>query len=319
MNWFEESRDFYGARWFEAMELAYPERWRRFRGEANSAALVKRSLTPGRVAVIISGGGSDGPLMPAFVGEGLADACVVGAPYAAPNAYALYETGKCLGQEKGVLFLYNNFAGDFLNNDMAEELLALEGIRVESAPATDDMGMAMGEPKENRGGRCGLPWLIKIAGDCAARGMDLAETARLARQANARTSTLCITVDQEKREISYGAGFSGEPGFRTEIHMSHERTAREAVDMLLADVRPVRGERIFLLVNRLRLTSYADGYNMALRVHTLLSRRYDVAQMRVGAFSNIMDVYGYTLTLLCADDLLRRHLEGTVCTDSFMI
>ena len=83
MNWFEQTRDFYGARWFAGMELAYPQRWRRFRGEAHSATLMKRTLTPDRVAVIISGGGSDGPLLPGFVGEGLADACVVGAPYSA--------------------------------------------------------------------------------------------------------------------------------------------------------------------------------------------------------------------------------------------
>ena len=128
MNWLETTRDYYGARWFAGMERAYPHLWRRFRGETNSATLMKRTPTPERVAVIISGGGADGPLLPGFVGEGLADACVIGAPNTAPNAYALYEAGKALGKEKGLLLLYNNFAGDYLNNDMAAEMLGLEGF-----------------------------------------------------------------------------------------------------------------------------------------------------------------------------------------------
>ena len=319
MNWFEGSKEYYGANWFAAMEKAYPERWQCFRGEANSATLVKRSPTPERVAVIISGGGSDGPLLPSFVGEGLADACVVGAPYSAPNAYALYEAGKHLGREKGVLFLYNNFAGDFLNNDMAMELLTLEGFCVESVAVSDDMGMAIGEPRENRGGRCALPWLIKLAAACAAKGLSLAETAALVRKANERAVTLCLTVDQARKEISFGNGFSGEPGFRVETHMDIQRTAEETAEMLLGDVKPRADEALYLLVNRLRLTSYADSYHMAWRMHNILAARHEVACMRVGAFSNILDVYGYTFTVLCADSSLRPYLGGTVCTDSVML
>lgn len=319
MNWFDETKDYYAANWFAAMELAYPELWQRFRGEANSATLMKRTPTPDRVATIISGGGSDGPLLPGFVGEGLADACVVGAPYSAPNAYALYEAGKHLGQEKGILFLYNNFAGDFLNNDMAAELLALEGFQVESVAATDDMGLARGEAKENRGGRCALPYLIKLAGRCAAEGMDLHETAELVRAANQRISTLPVAVYQDRGEVSYGDGFSGEPGFRVEKHMNLQKTAQESAEMLLEDVAPREGEKLLLLVNRLRMTSYADSYNMALRLMSELSKQHEVVQMRVGAFNNILDVYGYTFTVLCADEALVRRLEGTLGGDSFML
>ncbi len=319
MNWFDKTKDFYGAHWFEAMELAYPERWQRFRGEQNSATLMKRTLTLDRPAVIISGGGSDGPFLPAFVGEGLADACVVGAPYSAPNAYAIYEAGLHLGRKHGVLLLYNNFAGDYLNNDMAAELLGLEGVRVESVTATDDMGMAVGEPKENRGGRMALPLLIKIAANAAKEGMDLSRIAELMRLGNARTTTLCVTVNQAKGEISYGDGFSGEPSFRVETHMDLQRTARELTDMVIQDVRPQKGEKLYLLLNRLRFTSYADSYNMALRVHRLLSADYPVAQMRVAAFSNILDAYGYTLTVLCAEEALQKHLGGMVFSDSFML
>ncbi|NLV57640.1 MAG: dihydroxyacetone kinase subunit DhaK [Clostridiales bacterium] len=319
MNWFEETRDYYGARWFAGMELAYPQRWKLFHGNASSATLMKRTPTKDRVAVIISGGGSDGPLLPGYVGEGLADACIVGAPYCAPNAYAIYEAGLHLGAEKGVLLLYNNFAGDFLNNDMAAELLHLDNVMVESVAATDDMGMAVGEPRENRGGRCSLPFLIKLAANAAKDGLSLQETAALVRKANDRCTTLCVAVDLQQGQISYGNGFSGEPGFRTETHMDVKRVAQELSDMVLEDLKPREGEKLMVLLNRLRLTSYADSYNMALRVHESLSKHFEVAQLRVGAFSNILDVYGYTLTLLCADAPMQKYLENTIGSDSFLL
>lgn len=319
MNWFDQTKDYYGANWFAGMELAYPDRWRLFQGGVNGATLVKRAPTLDRVAAIVSGGGSEGPLAPGYVGEGLADGCVIGAPFTAPSAYAIYEAGKYLGREKGVLLLYNNFAGDYLNNDMAAELLALEGYQSESIPVTDDMGMARGEPRENRGGRCALPLLVKIAASCAAKGMSLAGTAKAVRHANARASTLCVVVNMEKGEVSFGNGFSGEPGFLVDTSMDLQKTAEQVTLLLTEDIAPRPDEKLVLLVNRMRLTSYADSYNMAYRMYHLLSKNYDVFQMRVGAFSNIMDTYGYTFTVLCADETLQNHLKGIVTSDSFML
>ena len=140
MNWLLEGTSYYSALSLRGMELVHPERWRVLSDDENSAALVKRRPTLDRVAVLISGGGANGPLFPGYVADGLADGAVVGAPYAAPNAYAIYEAGRYLGREKGVLLLYNNFAGDYLNNDMAQELLEMDGIAVESAVSTGPAG-----------------------------------------------------------------------------------------------------------------------------------------------------------------------------------
>ena len=213
MHWFAETRENYCPRWFEAMAQSFPDRWRTLDGQEPSAVLLKRTPTPDRVAVIISGGGSNGPFIPGFVGEGMADAAVVGPPYTAPSAYALYETGKAIGKEKGILLLYNNFMGDYLNNDMAAELLQLEGYEVEQVSCYDDMGMAIGEPRENRGGRIAIAYLIKLCAEAARQGKPLKEIAALARKAIARSSTLCVAVEPEKNCVTYGAGFSDEPGF----------------------------------------------------------------------------------------------------------
>lgn len=319
MNWGEKRADFFAADYFSGMELAYPELWQRYIGDKNSAALIKRRPDLDRVAVVISGGAASGPLFPGYVGEGLADAAVCGGPYAAPNAYCLYEVGKHLGSRKGVFFLYNNFAGDYLNNDMARELLEMDGVKAKGFAATDDIASAIGEPKENRSGRTGIALLIKIAGQCAKLGMSLEEIVQVVGKANARLGTLSMLVDFDKGEIVYGNGFSGEPGMRTENHMDMERVAKEAADMLIRDMQPKNSEQLLLMVNRMRHTGYSDGYLMGKMMYEYLSSIHKVMRLRVANYSNIIDVYGFDFTILCVDRELEPYLGGTVFSDSFAL
>ena len=319
MNWGAQNTDYFASNYYDGMVHASPDRWQKFSGDKNCAALLRRQPVLDRVNIVISGGAASGPLFPGYVGEGLADAAVGGGPYAAPNAYLLYEVGKHLGRQKGVLLLYNNFAGDFLNNDMAEELLAMEGIAAASFAATDDIASAMGEARGKRSGRCGVALLIKIAAKCAQLGMGLAQIQAVLQKANARLGTLSMMADFDKNEIVYGNGFSGEPGFCTETHMDMGQTARKAMDLLVEDLKPQKAERLVLLVNRLRYTSYSDGYYMGKLAYEYLANSFDVQQLRVANFSNITDVYGFNFTLLCVDEALAPYVEGTVHADSFML
>ena len=319
MNWFSEGRDFYGRDWFNGMQKAYPDRWELTDSSLSSATLVCRHRPENRVVLLVSGGGSDGPWVPGYVGEGMADACVIGAPYTAPNAYAIYQAAKALDQKRGVLLLYNNFMGDYLNNDMAAELLAIDGVNVCQVSFCDDMGMARNEPRENRGGRAAGALLVKLASRAAREGLPLEEVTRLTRKASARASTLCVTVDTDTGNAVFGGGFSEEPGFLTRNGTTLRRIAGDMVRLLTEDLCPGTDEKIFVLVNRLRLTSYSDGYVFAGYLQEELSACYPVMQMRVGSFFNILDRYGFTVTLLCADQEIRGLLDETACTDSFLL
>lgn len=318
MHWFGETRENYCPSWFDAMALAFPERFRALEGQAPSAVLMKREATPERVQVIISGGGSNGPFIPGFVGEGLADCAVVGPPYAAPSAYALYEAGLALARQRGALLLYNNYMGDYLNNDMAAELLRLEGVRSEQAVCYDDLGSAIGEAREARSGRIGIAYMIRVAAGAAREGRSLEEVARLARKAAARMATVCVTVEPEADRVTYGRGFSDEPGFQTLERATVAGTAEETIRLLYEDLQPRPGERAHLMVNRARMTSYSDSFVMAGQLHAALERRCPVARMRVGGYMQVMDVYGYTVTLLCADEELAPYLEGDIAGDGFL-
>jgi len=319
MIWTTDRMDYYAADCILGMTRAFPEKWKCLRCGKNTGILMKAEPTPDRFAVIISGGGGNGPFCPGYVADGLADAAVLGAPFAAPNAYAIYEAGKYLGSSNGVLLLYNNFSGDYLNNDMARELLEEENIQVEVVVANDDIATALNEPRENRSGRTGIALLIKLAGACARRNVPLKRAADIVRRANQRLGTLSMHVHFDRNLIEYGAGFSGEPGIRTEDHMDMRRSAREVVELLTESLRPRKDEKLFLLVNRLRLTSYPDSYIMANAVYEVLSQMYRVDRVRVATFSNIVDTYGYEFSILCMDDEISGLMESSIATDSFIV
>lgn len=319
MIWNSSRMDYFAADSFSGMERAYPDRWKVFKESKNSGTLIKRKPTLDQIAVIISGGAGNGPLFPGYVGEGLADAAVIGSPYAAPNAYAIYEVGKYLGKEKGVLLLYNNFAGDYLNNDMAKELLEIDGIKVETVICHEDIATALGEPKSNRSGRCGIALLIKLAGSCAKRGMSLEETAALLNRASDHLGTLSLHIDFKANQISFGAGFSGEPGLVTTELLDLRPAARQAMSILTEELALKPKDKLFVLVNRLRLTSYADSFIMANAVYDILSEQYRVEKLRVAAFSNIMDIYGFDYTILKMNSELLELLKDDISTESFII
>ena len=319
MDWFADGREYHSGRCFAGMELACPDRWRLFDSQIASGTLVSREKPADRVAIVISGGGPNGPWVAGYTGEGMADAAVVGAPYTAPNAYAIYEVARALDTGKGVLLLYNNFMGDYLNNDMAAELLRLEGHESRQIVCCDDMGMAIGEPRENRGGRAAAPLLIRIAALAAREGKSLSEVEALVRKAESRATTLCVTVEPGKNRVTYGKGFSDEPGFVVRDGATVTSTAEEMIRFLVEDARPRPGEKAYLLVNRLRMTNYMDSYIMGARLYEALEKRCPVLKMRVGAYSTILDLYGYTVTILCADAEIAPYLLPDYAGDCYLL
>lgn len=319
MDWFiNNQKNSYGERWLNTMESCFPSAYKVLPTENNSKVLLNKNFKRDRVAILISGGGSCGPWIPGFVAEGLADACVIGSPFSAPSAYTIYEASKHIGQ-KGVLLLYNNFMGDVLNNDMAAELLRLEGYDVELFPCFDDMGSALGEPRDNRAGRCAFPYLLKIANKLSNMGKTVYEISEVLQATMQRISTLSVYIDRESKIASFGDGFSGEPGFKTIQDATPKAVATELVSLLSNDISPQANEKIFVLLNRLRMTDYADGYNMAWHIRAEIEKSYPIEQLRVGQYNNILDVYGFTLTILCADKTIAQYLEDTVYTDCFAI
>lgn len=304
---------------FEGMVLSHPDRWELLPTDTSGGILVRKKLPEARFGVIVSGGAGNGPLFAGYVGDCLADAAVAGGAYAAPNAYALYEAGKRLGRDRDILLLYNRFAGDYLNNDMAQELLEMDGIRTASVMATDDIATAVGCGRDQRNGRCGVALLIRLAAFCRNEGMGLEQTAALLRRANEGLTTISVHVDLEKGRAVFGGGFSGEPGILAREDLDKPALVRTAVDMLLADLPPKPEEKLILLVNRLRLTSFPDGYITAKLAYEYLALKHPVYKLCVGGFSNIADVFGWDFSLLRVDAVGAAAFAEAARGDGFQL
>ena len=281
-----------------------------------SHTLLKQLPQENRVQIIISGGGGYGPMFAGFVGEGLADAMLEGDFDCAPNAYALYEVGKAMHRGKGILYITNNFTGDFLNNDMARELLCSEGIEARVCYVSDDLFSARGESKEKRGGLCGIGLLMKVAAAAADKGLPLEEVFRLVEKANARLRSVTALVDEKAGTLAFGAGFSGEAPPVVVRYESARALAEQAVDFILGELEGYEGAAYFT-VNRTRAMSYLEGYVVLDDVCQSLKRhgRAVAGCSAGGYFDAFHHQNGCIISVLVADAELAEYVRPVTDSD----
>lgn len=196
---------------------------------------------------------------------------MTGVIHASPSAYAIYKAGLQLHRGKGVLLVNNNFVGDCLNNDMAAELLEHDGVPVRRIEVHDNM--ASSDIRTERGGFCGMLLLLKIAKACALRGNSQDEIAHVVEKANNRLASISVTTDPLEKAIEFGRGFSGEAPLYTTGLIAPDEVAQRAMDDLLSDLQPQIGEKLYVLVNRLRMSSFFESFVMVNAVGNYLDQK----------------------------------------------
>lgn len=278
-----------------------------------SYVLFKQKLETEKVRVIISGGGSTGSLFSGFVGEGLADGMAHGEFFSAPTAYSLYALGKEINDKKGLLFLTNNFSGDFLNNDMAIELLGDEGITANAIYCSDDIFSAINEPKENRGGLCGITFLIKIASSAAKRGFSLSEVSAVVEKAHQNLRSVAVTLSDDQRELQFGKGFSGEKPPVSMDYRGLDHLVENAINMLFDDFSissDYKDKTCFLSINRSRKTSNTEVNAMVYAAQQkLLKKGLLVGDITMGNYFDVFDSPGCIFSILFADSDMLQFIE----------
>ena len=276
-------------------------------------SLLKKDIVDDKVQIITASGGCTGPLFGGFVGEGLADAVCYGDFDCAPNAYALYDIAKTVNRKKGVLFLANNFVGDYLNVDMAQELLRNEGIDSRACYVSDDLFSARGEPKENRGGLCGIGLLIKIAAGVSNAGFGLEDAYRIVQKANDRLRSVTITLKEDQME--FGTGFSGEPPVIVKTFSSADDLVKNCLEYIMEEL-DYTSPKLYFTVNRLRMMSYMEGYIVLASVKRQLEELgHTVVGCSVGSYFDVLGSTGCMISVLAADDELERYLAPVSAYD----
>ena len=84
-------------------------------GEMKRVVVSKKAPIKDKVGIIVGGGSGHEPLFLGYVGDGFADAAVIGNINTSPSPEPCYEAVKAVDAGKGCVYLYGNYAGDVLN------------------------------------------------------------------------------------------------------------------------------------------------------------------------------------------------------------
>lgn len=306
----------------DGLALVYPDLVQTLHGSFNGRVLLSAIQDPDRVNLIVSSGGGGGPFCNSFAAcPDLADAVVNGNICTAPSAYDIYEVVKKINSPHGYLFIYNNFMGDWLNNDLALELIETEGYKGRLIPICDDcLSVPSDAPRSERTGTLGILYAVKIAAAAARAGASLEELADLMDHVNARMSSLMLTFDFEKKLTMLGEGISGEPARLVyENRFTLEDAAQLSYDVLHDDLKPRENEKLYLLISRNRHTLYEDSFILATHLHNHALSKTPIHKMDVGFYGRLTESYGFTVTMLCADERIAPFMEKRCFTDSFIV
>ena len=279
---------------------------------------------PNKVSIIQGSGSGHEPAHVMVVGKGMLDAACPGDIFAAPPMEYVYETTKLLASPKGVLLLVNNYTGDKMAFEMAQELSEADGILVKTLFIDDDVSVKDSTWTVGRRGVAGNFFVIKAVGAAAETGADLDELVRIGEKVNGVTRTMGIALTSctppakgsplfeiGDDEMEVGVGIHGEPGRRRAKLVSADEIADELLDAVVDDLPFESGDRVALMINGLGGTPISELYILYARAHQQLEKRgITVGRSYVGEYCTSLDMAGASLTLVKLDDEIEALLEA---------
>jgi dihydroxyacetone kinase-like protein len=314
----------------EGLLLAHPDQLRSVRSD--NRGLVKAAAgAKSKVGIATGGGSGHLPLFLGYVGQGLLDGVAVGDIFASPSSQVMLDVTRAIDSGAGVLYIYGNYGGDLLNFDMAAEFADMEGIRVETVVATDDVASMPAGSETQRRGVAGMFYLYKLAAAMSETGAGLDEVKRIAVKANDNVRTMgvaltpCIlpaigrpSFEIGPGEMEIGMGIHGEPGISSGRLESADAVAETLVSHILGDITIESGTDVSVLINGLGATPLEELYIVYRAVYKLLEQRgIRIYRKYIGEFATSMEMTGLSVSILRLDDELKVLLDAPCETPFF--
>jgi dihydroxyacetone kinase-like protein len=290
--------------------------------------IVLRADTPlkGKVALLTGSGSGHEPDQVWYVGKGLMDAACAGEVFAAPTADAVYEATKMVDGGAGVLYLIKNYTGDRANFSMAAEMAQMDGIRVETVIANDDVAVKDSTWTAGRRGVAGAILNYKITGAKAELGASLEAVKEIAERVNANCRSMgfaltsCTTpakgsptFDLGGDEMELGVGLHGEPGRKRTKIMPGDEIIDLLMENVVGDLPFKSGDEVAVMVNGLGGTPIMELYVAFRRVAEYLQQRdIRIAKTYIGEYCTSLDMAGCSVSLLKLDYEMKGLLDYPV-------
>ena len=314
----------------EGFVLAYPEIVRKL-PKVNVAIRLDAPVAD-KVGIVIGGGAGHEPLFLEYVGPGMADASAHGQIFAAPSPNIILEAVKAVHSGKGVMLLYNNYAGDCLNFDMAQEMAREEGIEVETVLINDEVASAPKGQEDQRRGTTSDHVIIKIAGAVAESKTDLAEVIRVTKKTISGARSLGVglsscTLPATGKEIfeiaddemEIGMGLHGEPGVERIKLLNADETIDRMIPRIIDDLPYNKEDEVVLVVNGYGATTRMEMFIVNRKVQAILTETgIKVYATDIGEFCTSQEMKGISITLVKVDDELKRYFDAP-CRCSFYV
>jgi len=285
----------------------------------------RRSLTPGKVALISGGGSGHEPLHAGFVGLGMLDAACPGQVFTSPTPDQMVAAVTAVDTGAGCVFIVKNYEGDVMNFQMAADLA---GANVATIITDDDVAVEASTWSTGRRGVAGTLIVEKMVGAAAERGAALSLLKDLGDSVNRRTRSMGValtsctvpaagkpTFTLADDEMEMGVGIHGEPGRRRVKLATADAIADEMLGAIVNDLAPAAGAEALLLVNGFGGTPAMELHvmvNSSLRV--LAKRGLKVSRFLTGNYVTSLEMAGCSITLCMLDDELRSLWDSPVRT-----
>ena len=292
-------------------------------------AVIFRADAPrqGKVGLVSGGGSGHEPLHGGFVGLGMLDAACAGQVFTSPVPEQMQVATTGVDGGAGVLHIVKNYTGDIMNFEMAAELAAEDGVKVETIVTDDDVAVQDSLYTAGRRG-VGIPVLLeKIVGAAAEEGRDLAAVHELAKRVNGQGRSMGLaltscsvpaagkpTFDLADDEFELGIGIHGEPGRERKKLAPASELAAMLVEPILNDI-DYTGAPSIVMVNGMGGTPLIELYILFNEVNKLLEKAgVQVARNLVGNYITSLEMAGASVTLLKADDEMLKLWDAPVVT-----
>jgi len=288
--------------------------------------LIMRADAPNhdKVSIVQGSGSGHEPAHVMVVGPGMLDAACPGDVFAAPPSDYVYQTAKLVASDKGVLLLVNNYTGDRMAFEMAQELAEAEGLKVTTLFINDDVAVQDSTWTVGRRGVAGNFFVIKAVGAKSEQGASLEEVKAIGEKVNSVTRTMGIALSSctppakgvplfeiADDEMEVGVGIHGEPGRRRAKMVSADEIVDELLGAVVPDLPFTAGDRVALMINGLGGTPISELYLLfGIAAQKLADQGITVARSYVGEYCTSLEMAGASLTLVKLDDEIEALLEA---------
>jgi dihydroxyacetone kinase-like protein len=291
--------------------------------DASKRFVRRKSLAPGKVALISGGGAGHEPMHLGFVGRGMLDAACIGRIFTSPTPDQIVAAAQAVDASSGLLFIVKNYDGDRMNFQIASEM---SGLAIDTVFVSDEAVQSTSAEKSGRRGLAGTLVLEKILGAAAERKLGLKTLLELADRVGSATRSMGValtsctlpevgrpTFEIGDEEIELGVGIHGEPGRKRVAMMKAEEIAEEAARAVASELA-FKGNAL-VLVNGFGGTPLIELYLMYNAFAAALTRR-GISPVRrlVGNFVTSLDMAGCSLTVSALDDELLGLWDDPVHT-----